>query len=105
MADQKPRYVPGTNIEEAISGNKYMYCEADVAFKVGDACVADNWGVMHKVPADVTDVGVCISPAYAFENVPKGQYGLFILKGCTAAPLHLTALEAHISRAQALRLK
>ena len=84
MADMKPAFIPGTQIAEPVSNNKYLYLEADIAFKRGDPCVADSWGMALKLDPDI-QVGVWHAPMYAYENVPKGQFGFFLVEGASAA--------------------
>ena len=104
MADQKPKFIPGTQVSEPVSNNKYLYLEADIAFKRGDAGVGDGWGVAHALPADVQS-GVWHAPMLAFEAIPKGQFGWWLVEGSSAAQKQGIILRVQKKAEQALGIQ
>lgn len=104
MAEQKAQFIPGTQVSEPVSNNKYLYLEADIAFKRGDAGVGDGWGVAHELPKDIQS-GVWHAPMLAWENIPKGQYGWWLVEGSTAAHKQGLVLRVQKKAEQALGIQ
>ena len=104
MADQKPQFIPGTRVEEPVSLNKYLYLEANTAFKRGEEGVGDGWGVAHTIPADVKS-GVWHAPLLSYEAIPQGQYGWFLVEGSSAAQKQGLVLRVQKKAEQALGIQ
>ena len=83
MADTTAKYVPGTQINEAATGNIFIYVEATETLKAGVEVAVDIQLGRAKHQPDIA--GIYMPFAKTAENIGKGQYGLVLVKGATDA--------------------
>ena len=83
MADTIPKYIPGTQINEAATGNIYVYVEATETLKAGVEVAVDLQLGRAKHQPEIP--GIYMPFAKSAENIPKGQFGLALVKGATDA--------------------
>lgn len=83
MADIKPRYIPGTQINEAATGNIFLYVEAVETLKNGEEVAVDMQMGRAKHAPEVA--GIHMPFGKVSENIPQGQFGHVLVKGATLA--------------------
>ena len=82
MADIKAKFVPGTQIQELITGCIYLYVEAAETIKNGEEVEVNLKLGRVKHQSEVP--GVYIPFGKAAENIPGGQFGLVLIRGVMA---------------------
>ena len=73
MADVKAIFVPGSQINEAATGNIFIYVEAMETIKNGEEVDIDMKFGRARHPENMS--GVRVPFGMAAENLPKGQFG------------------------------